>query len=899
MPGSRHWHDARHGLARRRRSRPHQALRRGGRRGQRAPRRLARHRPGHVHRDHGPVRVRQVDPDARPRRPRPADGGHGRHRGDGDRRPRRRRPHAPAARQDRVRLPGLQPRAGADGRGEHPPPAHAGRPRRRGRARRAPARGRRARRPKDAPPRRAVGRPAAARRRGARARLRAGGDLRRRADRQPRLGDLRGDPRAAAARRRRVRPGRRHGHPRGDRGRDRRPRRLPRRRQGRRRRLRPRRRPDPRSDEGPGVTRLALRGLAARKLRTALTIVAVLLGVTMIAGTFVLTDTIKQAFDDIFSAQTKGADVIVSGRTQVESEFSTPRPLDAKLLDEIRTLPEVAQTAGQINDVAAVVGKDGKVVKTGGAPTIAATYMPKPFAPIGFSKGRAPAGAGEIALDAATAGKEGFELGDEVTVATAQPKRPFKLVGLATIGQSAGLGGATFVVFDLATAQGLFDKRGKVDFAFVAGRPGISQTDLKRQIAALLPPTAEVRTAAQEADKLGEDIREGLSFLTTGLLAFAFIAVLVGAFLIFNTFSITVAQRSRELALLRTLGATRRQVLRSVLLEALTIGLLGSLVGILAGLGFAKGINELFKALGVDLPTTSLVLESRTIIVCLLVGTLVTLAGALAPAVRATRVAPVEALREASAPTRGRLARLTPWLAGLLILGGAGLVVAGLLAKGGDTSTKLLGAAGGAVILILGIALMSPRFVGPAARIVAAPIERSTKLVGRLARENSTRHPGRTAVTSAALMVGLALVVFVTVFANGLRASIEDLIDRTLAGNIAVLHDDGFSPIPAAIGPAVAKVPGVAAVSSFRDTEAKIRGVGGTLLTHAIQPSTVGAVYNFDWKDGSDATLRSLGSDGVLLEENTATKGKFAVGDRIGVTGPSGSTSLVVRGIYK
>jgi putative ABC transport system permease protein len=292
------------------------------------------------------------------------------------------------------------------------------------------------------------------------------------------------------------------------------------------------------------VTRLALRGLAARKLRTSLTIVAVLLGVTMIAGTFVLTDTIQRAFDDIFSAQTKGADVIVSGRTQVESDFSEPRPLDDSLLREIKSQPEVAQVAGQINDVAAVVGKDGKIVSTGGAPTIAATYMPKPFAPIGFSKGRAPSGENEIALDAATADKEGFKLGDEVTVATNGPKRPFKLVGLATIGNAAGLGGATFVVFDLATAQTLFDKRGKVDFAFVAGRPGVSQADLKRRIATLLPPNAQVRTAAQEADKLGDDIREGLSFLTTGLLAFAFIAVLVGAFLIFNTVSITVAQRS-------------------------------------------------------------------------------------------------------------------------------------------------------------------------------------------------------------------------------------------------------------------------------------------------------------------------------------------------------------------
>ena len=244
------------------------------------------------------------------------------------------------------------------------------------------------------------------------------------------------------------------------------------------------------------MTRLALRGLAARKLRTSLTIVAVLLGVTMIAGTFVLTDTIQKAFDDIFSAQTKGADVVVSGREKIETEFSMPRPLDDKLLQEIKSLPDVEQVAGQINDVAAVVGKDGKIVSTGGAPTIAATYMPPPFAPIGFTKGRPPKGDDEIALDAATADKEDFKLGDEVTVATSAPKRAFKLVGLATIGQSTGLGGATFVVFDLPTAQTLFDKQGKVDFAFVAGRDGVSQTDLSREIASLLPPTAQVRTAA-------------------------------------------------------------------------------------------------------------------------------------------------------------------------------------------------------------------------------------------------------------------------------------------------------------------------------------------------------------------------------------------------------------------
>ena len=265
-----------------------------------------------------------------------------------------------------------------------------------------------------------------------------------------------------------------------------------------------------------------------------------------------------------------------------------PRPLDGQVLDDIKALPDVSQVAGQINDVAAVVGKDGKVVSTGGAPTIAATYMPKPFAAIGISEGKPPSGPDEIAIDASTADKEDFEVGDTVTVAAGGPKKEFKLVGLATLGS---VGRAR-----RRDRRGVRPRRPRRRCSTSATRstsrswprsPASPTRELQRSIASILPPTAQVRTAAQEADAAGDDIREGLSFLTTGLLAFAFIAVLVGAFLIFNTFSITVAQRARELALLRTLGATRRQVLNSVLLEALTIGLLGSIVGIIAGLGFA------------------------------------------------------------------------------------------------------------------------------------------------------------------------------------------------------------------------------------------------------------------------------------------------------------------------
>ena len=649
------------------------------------------------------------------------------------------------------------------------------------------------------------------------------------------------------------------------------------------------------------MTRIAVRGLLARKLRTALTVLAVLLGVTMISGTFVLTDTISRAFDELFAAQTRGADAVVSGALGINTNFVMPPSFDAAVLDAIRDLPESGAVEGQISDQAAIVGADGKIVGSGGAPTTAATFVPEPFTPLEIVDGRVPAGPDEVVLDADTAEDEGFAIGEPVTIATNAPKREFELVGTAQVGGGgASLGGATFVLFDLPTAQQLFGKRGEVDFAYVAAAEGTTDTELVSAIRRVLPEGVEVRTAAAEAEAQSEDIAEGLGFLTTGLLAFAFIALLVGAFLIFNTFSITVAQRTRELALLRTIGASRRQLLGSVIAEALVIGVAGSVIGLAAGLGFAKAIQALFKALGLDLPATGAVVEPRTVIACLLTGTVVTVLGALGPALRATRVAPVEALRDAATPgSASRFARATPYLAGLLILGGAGLVAAGLLSGGGDATTKLAGAAAGAVVLILGVAMISPRFVPGASRLIGAPLERLTVLVGRLARENAVRNPGRTAATSAALMIGLALVLFVTIFASGLRTSFTDVISRTFAGDLAVYHSDGFTPIPPAVRDALDEVPGIETTSVVQDVELVIAGRKDDTFSHGVDPATIGAVYRFDWKEGSDATLRELGRDGLLLEEDLATEAGLAVGDRVRVAGPGGETRLVVRGIYR
>lgn len=649
------------------------------------------------------------------------------------------------------------------------------------------------------------------------------------------------------------------------------------------------------------MIRLALRGLAARKRRGALTALAVLLGVAMVSGTFVVTDTIDRAFESLFKETNRGADAVISGRTAVDSNsgFTRPPPFDERVLQQLKGLSQVRTVAGQVDDFASVVGKDGKVVGTGGAPTIALSYVPPPFNATRIASGRPPRGPDEVALDERTADREGFAIGDRVTITSDRPARPFRLTGLVGFGQEGSIGGATIVVLTLPTAQELFLKRGKIDTAFVAGRPGVAPTQLVRAIDPLLPAGTQARTGGQQAQEDLSDIREGLSFLTGGLLAFGFIAVLVGAFIIFNTFSITVAQRTRELALLRTLGASRRQVLRSIMLEALIIGALASAAGIGAGFVFAAAVKAVFEGIGIGLPSTSPVLESRTVIVALLTGIVVTLAGAVMPALRATRVAPIEALREGVAVPPSRLHRWVPVLAGVVALAGVALVLAGLLSEGGSTTTKLITTAGGAVVLVFGVAFLTPRIVRPAARVLGGPLERMTILVGRLARENAGRSPGRTAVTAGALMVGLAIVLFVTILAAGFRASTEDLIGRRFAGDVAVLHDNGFSPIPAAAAAEVAKVPGVQTVSSISKAEARIPGIKGTASGSAVEPSTIASVYDFDWVDGSGAALGQLDPGGIVFEEDMAKAGDFDVGDRVAFTASTGRRAeLTVRGIY-
>ena len=637
------------------------------------------------------------------------------------------------------------------------------------------------------------------------------------------------------------------------------------------------------------MLKVGLRSVVARKLRAFLTALAVFLGVALMTGTYVLTDTFTNSFGQIFEESTEGTDVAVVPREAVESESGVAPPgMPAELLPRVKRVDGVADAVGGIFAVGvALIDEDGERIGATQAPAFGASAQPERFDAFDYEEGRRPETPDEVAIDALSAGNENLGVGDRVTVSGSQAAGEYEIVGVARLGEVDSFGGATVAILSLPEAQRMADKVGEYDQISIAAEEGVDPQELKRRVAAVMPQSVEVRTGDENAAQQTEDIEEDLGFLKIALLIFAWIALFVGAFTIFNTFSITVAQRTREFGMLRTLGASRRQVVSTVLIEAFLIGLIGAGIGVVAGIGVASLLNALFTAFGIELPNTGNVVKTRSIVVPLLIGMGVTMLAAIIPAIRATRVSPMEALRDqAVLPTRRRR-RVVTGLA--LLLGVAGIVAisAGLfggIESSGDAAL-LLGL--GAVLLFFGTALLSPRFVGPLASVVGLLLERVRHLTGRLARENAVRNPGRTATTAAALMIGLALVTFVAVFAAGVQASVDDAIEKSLTGDLTLQHEDGFSPIPAAAARAVEGVEGVGAVSSIRFADAKVDGLDGTSFITGVDPAAAGEVLTFEWDEGSDDTLAGMTRDDVLLDEAWATDNGFEVGDTLRVTTPA------------
>src|SRR4051812_18623585 len=613
------------------------------------------------------------------------------------------------------------------------------------------------------------------------------------------------------------------------------------------------------------------------------------------AGTYVLTDTIDRSFANIFDTATKGIDVAITPHKAIKdaSDSSLP-PIPESTLERVKQVPGVKVAAGTIFGQATILDAKNKTVGAGGgAPTFVASVDPVQFEAFKAGDGRLPRVEGEVALDAATAKNKHVAIGDSVSIVGRGPAERFRVVGLVKFGGSESFG-ASAALLTLPDAQRVTGELGAFDEIDVAADTGVTPEALRDRVRAVLPRELDVRTGQQQADKQTSDIHDQLGFLRTFLLVFAYVALFVGGFIIFNTFSITVAQRTREFGLLRTLGATRRQVLRSVIAESLLLGAFGSLLGLALGLLVAPGLKALFKAFGANLPASGMVLETRTIVVSLLVGTLITLLSGLAPAVRATRVPPIAALREGVELPKGRLARWAPAFATLVLLLGAALVVAGLV---GGAGIGILGL--GTLFVFLGVALWSPRLVPPLAAVVGQTVE-WRGLPGRLARQNAIRQPGRTATTAASLMIGLALVTFVSFFAAGLTKSIDDAVDKQFAGNLIVQSKNVNSDegIPATIAPALGRVDGVRTATPVAFSTARYKG-DDTMVT-GFDPKTFEGIYSVDWQQGSDRTLETLGAGGAVLTKQFADDKKLKVGDGFRVTTPTGKhPTLTVRGTIK
>jgi putative ABC transport system permease protein len=649
---------------------------------------------------------------------------------------------------------------------------------------------------------------------------------------------------------------------------------------------------------------LAIRGLTVRKLRGVLTALAVFLGVAMVAGTLMLTDSVTSAFDNIFAEANAGVDVSIRPELAVEGGFDTPQAgtaLPADLVDQVEAVDGVEQADGVIGDETSIsiLDEEGNRIgpAEGGAPHIVISRQPEPFDPLTYLEGEAPTGPDQVAIDSITADEEGYEPGQSVTITGVEGAKEYEISGIARFGSGGSLVGASLAVFTPEEAQRITGKVGEFDEIVVEAADGVSPEELRDRLGVYLPSGLAIRTGEEVATEDSEDFKEGFSFLTTGLLVFAGVALFVGAFLIFNTFSITVAQRTREFGMLRTLGASSRQVLATIILEAAVIGLLASALGIAGGLAFVQLINATFTALGFDPPQQGLVIEPPTIIVPLIVGLVATLVSATVPAIRATRVTPLEALREDPKPPSARLRRGRTAVATTMVVLAVLALGWGLFGTSSfGSALPLLGV--GLILLFLGVAMLAGRIIRPLVSLIGRPIERLRGVTGQLARENTLRNPGRTATTAAALMIGVALVVFVAVFAESLKSSVNDALDRAFTGDLIIFNVDGFSPIPAGVTTDLAGVDGVGVVSPLAGSGAKIAGEDRTIT--GIDPDSLTEVADLDWQQGSDAVLAELGPNGAVAESDWASENGIDVGDALTVTAPDGGKVVVeVKGTVR
>ncbi|HEY6962442.1 MAG TPA: FtsX-like permease family protein [Gaiellaceae bacterium] len=650
------------------------------------------------------------------------------------------------------------------------------------------------------------------------------------------------------------------------------------------------------------MIRVALAGILGRKLRTALTAFAVVLGVAIVSGTLVLTGSIDKAFNSIFNDVRAGSDVVVTGKSafdlsQGQGSFAPTFP--QSVLRQVRALKDVRVADGEVNsDSALLVDRNGKAIVFGGAPNLGFSIEnpDSPFNPLALVSGSWPRGQ-QVVIDANTAAKKHLAPGDTVGVQAEGPVQQFTISGVVKFGGSSSLGGATLAGFDLRTAQRVFGKPGRLDEIAVAAKPGVSQQQILQEVRAVLPPTAQARTGTAQAAEDAKGTDSFISFLRDFLLAFGGIALFVGSFVIANSLSITIAQRTRELATLRTLGANRRQVLTTIVVEALVMGVVASLTGLFAGLGLAKLLFKLFDAVGFTLPNSGIIFPASTVVIALAAGIVVTLIASVRPALRATRVPPIAAVREGAELPQSRFARFrTAGSAALTALGFAA-VAYGLFKPHLGTKGVLASMGLGALLLFIGVSMLSVRFIRPLAGFLGWPASRMGGAAGALARDNARRNPQRTASTAAALMIGLALVTLVAVLAAGITSSFRGAVDDIWKNaDYAVTAQNNFTPIPPAAANAAAKSSIVEGVGNVRTGNAS--AFGKAFFATAVNPQAA-TMFHLDWTLGSDRTIAALGANGAFVDKDYAKAHHLSAGSPVRLTFTDGSTQTFrVRGIF-
>ncbi len=630
---------------------------------------------------------------------------------------------------------------------------------------------------------------------------------------------------------------------------------------------------------------VTLKGLLAHKTRLALTGLAIVLGVAFVAGTLIFTDSLDDSFAGLFADINANTDAYVNPvkpfeDTSPETAFVPELPtLDASVLDLVAGVEGVADAGGFVQGFAQIIAPDGTAVGGQGPPTLGFNYDDFEGGAVTLREGRGPQSRNEVTIDIGSAEAAGLGIGDDVDVVTPIGRRSYQVVGTTGFGDEDDLLGATIVTFDLAEAREVFDKDDVYDQLAVIGEPDIDSEELMARIAAVLPEDAEVVSAASQSESDLEDIRSFLGFFNTILLTFAAVSLFVGAFIIANTFSIVVAQRTREFALLRAVGASTRQVTRSVMLEALLVGVVASALGLLVGIGLAGGLRGLLDAFGFGFPEGENVLAPRTVVVSLVLGTVLTLVSAALPALRAARVPPVEAMRPGSQASEGSSSARTVLGA---VAGAVGVValIVGLLATP-DNAISYVGA--GALLTMLGVALLSPLIAGRVTGVLGLPVARRS-VDGRLARENSRRNPKRTASTASALMIGLALVSFVTILASSITGSVARLLDEQFRSDFIIAGAAAgppqlFSP---AISAAVDALPETGAVSGIRlGTTQPQDAAGSQIPIAAVDAAVIDELVSLGAEGGD---VSALGEGQFLALGSLAEERGWAVGDTIPFT---------------